>query len=83
MSMNGRQTTKARKHARRMASTVTILPDSLKTSTMRQVELRYDEPLEVYLMRRLRNGDQQKDIAKDLSISEGCLSRWVKRLLKS
>lgn len=70
-----------RKQRRKLSGTVMILPDVMKTSTMRAVEMYLGEPLEIYLMRRFNNGDLHKEVADDLHVCESCISRWVHRLL--
>lgn len=59
---------------------VTIMPDSYKTLHMRLLERSLDDPLEVILTRRLREGATEAEIGEELGVSDSCVSRWIHRL---
>ena len=80
MTISHGEKARLRRAIRKNLQMVSILPPGMKTPVMRQVELRFGEPIEFYLVRRLRNGDTELDIANDIGVTEGCISRWIKRL---
>lgn len=75
-----RPSEKLRKAVRTQGRIVTILPTELKTPCMRQIELRFEEPLEVRIVKHLHNRHSQKEIADEFGVTEGCISRWIRKL---
>ena len=72
--------TEVRKVTKERAHVVSPIPTSLKTPVMKQIELRIQEPVEVYIARLRSQGKTMKYIGITLSVSEGCISRWIKWL---
>jgi hypothetical protein len=56
-------------------------PNDRKTAAMRLVELQHGVELEEYLTRRYHGeGVRLADIATDLGLDQGTISRWMDRL---